>query len=133
MQRTTQNKLLGRQRIRLPVMAGIVVLVFAACGGGSDPSGDVSSASAEGDAIVVVTDDNKFEPDTLDAPPGEEVTVEVRNEDDTAHDFAIEEFDLNTGTIEPGSVATATFEVPEEETEFVCTIHPGMKGTIAPR
>lgn len=133
MPRDTQNKLLARRGLRLPVMTGIVALVFAACGGSSDPAGDVSSASAEGDAIVVVADDTKFEPHALDASPGEEVTVEVRNEDDIAHDFAIEEFDLNTGTIEPGDVATATFEVPEKEIEFVCTFHSEMKGTIAPR
>jgi plastocyanin len=42
----------------------------------------------------------------------------------------IEAADLNTGTIEPGAVATATFTVPEGSTEFKCTFHRGMAGTI---
>ncbi|MGH2736430.1 MAG: cupredoxin domain-containing protein [Actinomycetota bacterium] len=132
MPRVTQNKLLVKQGFRLLVLGGIVTLVFAACGGSSDPAGDVSSGPAEGDAIVVVADDTKFKPDTLEASPGEEVTVEVRNEDDIAHDFAIEELELNTGTIEPGDVASATFEVPDGGTPFVCTFHPEMTGTITP-
>jgi plastocyanin len=47
-----------------------------------------------------------------------------------AHDFAIEAADLNTGTIQAGAVTAATFTVPEGTTEFVCTFHRGMTGTI---
>jgi plastocyanin len=75
----------------------------------------------------------KFEPSTLRVKTGEEITVEVSNEDDTAHDFAIESLDLNTGTIEAGEVSTATLTVPKGGQEFVCTFHPEMKGRLEPK
>ena len=96
----------------------------------SDPSGDVGSGPAEGDAVALVADDTFFEPETLELTAGEKVTVEITNEGSAPHDFAIEDLDLNTGTIEGGAVATATFEVPDSNTKFECTLHPGMEGTI---
>lgn len=130
MLRATTNKLLATRSIRVIAVAGIAALALAACGGSSDPAGNVSSGPAGADAIVVVADDTAFKPDHLEAAAGEEITIEVRNEDDIAHDFAIEELDLNTGTIEPGDVASATIEAGDGEMEFVCTFHPEMKGTI---
>jgi hypothetical protein len=56
--------------------------------------------------------------------------IPVTNTDDAAHDFAVEAADLDTGTIQAGAVATATFTVPEGTTEFVCIFHRGMTGTI---
>ena len=46
------------------------------------------------------------------------------------HDFAIESLDLNTGPIEEGEVATATFAASESGAEFVCTYHSDMTGRI---
>ena len=69
-------------------------------------------------------------PETLSLTAGDEVTVEVANDDSAAHDFAIESLDLNTGTVESGEVANATFMVPGEGVEFVCTFHPDMTGRI---
>ena len=108
----------------------VVGALMTACNPESDPSGDVGSGPAEEDAVPVVADDTFFEPESLELTAGETVTVEVTNEGSTVHDFAIEELALNTGTIESGDVATATFEVPEGSTEFKCTFHPDMKGTI---
>jgi plastocyanin len=77
--------------------------------------------------------DRTFRPSILRLKAGDRVTVEVSNKDDTPHDFAIELMDLNTGIIEPGESATATFTVPESSTEFVCTLHSGMTGRIEVR
>jgi plastocyanin len=127
----------GREAVRrIPVglrwvaVAGIVVLGLAACNS-SDPAGDVASgAASDADAITMVMRDQSFDPAELELEPGEEVTVEVTNDDDMAHDFAIESLDLNTGTVEAGEVANATFTVPERGVEFVCTFHPEMTGRI---
>jgi plastocyanin len=79
---------------------------------------------------IEAADGDRFTPATLELSAGEKVTIEITNTDDRAHDFAIEAANLNTGTIQPGAVATATFTVPEGTTEFVCTFHRGMTGTI---
>ena len=82
---------------------------------------------------LLAADDTFFEPETLELTAGETVTIEVTNEGSTAHDFAIEELDLNTGTMEAGQVKSATLEVPEGTTKFRCTFHPEMEGSIEAR
>jgi mannose-6-phosphate isomerase-like protein (cupin superfamily)/plastocyanin len=111
-------------------MLAVVLFAGAACAPSSEPQGDVAAGSADDDAIELVIEDGQFQPQELDVPAGEEVTVEIRNDDRTVHDFAIESLDLNTGTIEPGEVATATFTPSEGTTEFECTYHGGMTGVI---
>jgi plastocyanin len=104
---------------------------LAACSNSSDPVGNVAAGSATGDAAKIqAVDGDRFTPAILKLPAGKAVTIEITNADDRAHDFAIEAADLNTGTIQAGAVATATFTVPEGTTEFVCTFHRGMTGTI---
>jgi plastocyanin len=104
---------------------------LAACSNSSDPVGNVAAGSATGDAAKIqAADGDRFTPATLKLPAGTAVTIEITNADDRAHDFAIEAADLNTGTIQAGAVASATFTVPEGTTEFVCTFHRGMTGTI---
>jgi plastocyanin len=106
-------------------------VALAACSNSSDPVGNVAAGSATGDAAKIqAADGNRFTPATLKLPAGEEVTIEITNTDDRAHDFAIEAAKLNTGTIAAGAVATAIFTVPKGTTEFVCTFHRGMTGTI---
>jgi plastocyanin len=110
--------------------AGALALALAACGPDPEPSGDVTGGPARGEATRIVADDNHFDPNGLELDAGEEVEIEIRNNDDTAHNFAIGSLDLNTGTIGPGEVATARFTVPDDGVEFVCTLHDGMSGRI---
>ena len=115
---------------RLLAVGGIALLGLTACSS-SEPAGNVGrGASSAADSIEVVAVDSSFDPGTLNLEAGEEVTVEVTNDDDMAHDFAIESLELNTGTIEAGEVANATFTVPDEGVEYVCTFHPEMTGRI---
>ena len=115
---------------RLFAIGGVALLGLTACSS-SEPAGDVAQgAAAAADSIKVVAAASSFDPGTLNLEAGEEVTVEVTNDDDMAHDFAIESLELNTGTIEAGEVANATFMVPDEGIEFVCTFHPDMTGRI---
>lgn len=117
--------------VRLLAVAGVALLGLAACNS-SEPQGDVAmGGSSDDDAIqIAMVDDQAFDPGTLKLNAGEEVTVEVTNDDSTAHDFAIESLDLTTGTVEADEVATATFTVPDEGVEFVCTFHSDMTGRI---
>lgn len=118
------------KRVVLGVAAIVVAgLLLGACMS-SDPSGDVGSGPADGDAIELIAADNRFLPTTIEAKAGDEITVEVENTGDSPHEFQIEELDLNTGTIEPGRTAHATLTVPDGTTEFACAYHDGMKGRI---
>jgi nitrite reductase (NO-forming) len=122
---------LARWALRAVITVTALGVALAACSNSSDPVGTVGSGPAAGDAAKIeAVDGDRFTPATLELPAGEEVTIEITNADDRAHDFAIEAAGLNTGTIEAGAVATATFTVPEGNTEFVCTFHSGMTGTI---
>ena len=116
--------------VRVLAVAGVALLGLTACSS-SEPTGNVASGAADtADSIKVVATDESFDPGTLNLEAGEEVIVEVTNDDDMAHDFAIESLELNTGTIEAGEVANATFTVPDGGVEYVCTFHPDMKGRI---
>ena len=122
---------LARWALRAVITVTALGVALAACSNSSDPVGNVAAGSATGDAAKIeAVDGDRFTPATLELPAGEEVTIEITNTDDRAHDLAIEAADLNTGTIQAGAVATATFTVPEGTTEFVCTFHRGMTGTI---
>ena len=135
---TTRRQTEGEPAARLARWALCAVITvaalgvaLAACSNSSDPVGNVGSGPATGAAAKIeAVDGDRFTPATLELPAGEEVTIGITNADDRAHDFAIEAAGLNTGTIEAGAVATATFTVPEGTTEFVCTFHSGMTGTI---
>ncbi len=122
---------LARWALRAAITVTALGVALAACSNSSDPVGNVASRPATGDAVKIqAVDGDRFTPATLDLPAGEEVTIGITNADDRAHDFAVEAAGLNTGTIQAGAVATATFTVPEGTTEFVCTFHRGMTGTI---
>jgi plastocyanin len=122
---------LARWALRAAITVTALGVALAACSNSSDPVGKVAAGPATRDAAKIeAADGDRFTPATLELPPGEEVTIQITNTDDRAHDFAIEAANLNTGTIEGGAVATATFTVPEGPTKFGCTFHRGMTGTI---
>jgi plastocyanin len=128
----TQDSTRSRGAARLAsllLVAGLAAAGLAACSD-SEPAGDVAKGPASGEATRLTINGNKFEPSTLRVNAGEEITIEVSNDDDTAHDLAVESLDLNTGTIEAGEVSTATLTVPEDGLEFVCTFHSDMRGRI---
>jgi plastocyanin len=121
-----RQKMSGAGRALMP---GVVAVLLTACAS-SGLSGTASKGSAGPGAVEIVTEARAFAPATLSLSAGEQVTVEVTNEDSEPHDFAIESLRLNTGVIAPGEVATATFTLHVGDTPFVCTLHPDMTGTI---
>ena len=74
--------------------------------------------------------DNVFEPNVLDLPAGTEATLEVRNEGEMNHNFTIDALGVSTGPMEPGDVMTVRFTPPAGTSDFRCTWHPEMVGTI---
>jgi plastocyanin len=90
------------------------------------PSGTVPAGSAE----VIINDDDAdaFEPGTITINVGESVTWV--NLDNDPHSATGEDFD--TGRIEPGGLATVTFDRPGVF-PYSCQYHPVMTGTVEVR
>ncbi len=119
-------------KLVLGMVALAGALMLGACGRAVEASGNITDGPAPDGAVKVVAADNDFVPDTIKAKAGEVVTVEVANRGDSDHNFVIAEMDVSTGTLKPGETATATFQMPESSTEFVCTFHGGMEGELVP-
>lgn len=114
-------------------LVALAVALVALTGCARERSGDVREGAGGPDAVKVSMRHDAFVPDELRLEAGTEVRVEVRNQAGSRHNFTIDELDLSTGTMEPGTVRTATFVVPNGRTDYHCTFHPGMGGVIVPR
>jgi hypothetical protein len=120
---------------RLALGAGIAVLVL-----GSAASWSVSGASrvtrgqAKG-ALIVSMADNRFSPNKLSAPAGESARFYLRNDDDEAHTFTIDDIALDE-YIGPRGSRLVSFTVPEsmrgETLLLTCAVtgHEDMDGTV---
>ena len=121
---------------------GVVALVAAGCGGGG--GGNTSSAptsaapastapAAGGGATVKVSMKNiAFNPKTVTVSKGG--TVEWTNDDSVNHDVTKKSgpgpsFASGNGNLASGATYKQTFNTPGT-IKYVCTIHPGMTGTI---
>ena len=112
---------------RLIALTAVTVLVLAACG---DDDDDAESTS--GDAVEVVAEGFVFEPDTIEAEPGETLEVHFVNEDDVEHSFTVESLDADVEA-EGGEEGDVDVDIPEDggSIEFICRYHPDqMTGTI---
>jgi plastocyanin len=111
-------------------------------GGGPSASAPASSAAASGEAageiveITVGTDDGTellFDPTEITVPAGATVRLTFVNESTVPHNLTFgDPIDAATATtVAPGEEETIEFVAPEAgEYEYVCTLHPGMEGTL---
>jgi len=115
----------------LPILLAALALGLAACGSGEDDGeGDApASASACPDgAVVIAMRDIKFIPENAQAKVGD--TVCWPNEEPIQHN-AVAESGADFKSELYGEGDTFTTELTEPGTvEYVCTVHPGMTGTI---
>jgi plastocyanin len=121
----------GRMRRLAVTLATALTLGVAACGGDDDaePAGEPPSAAECPDgAVVIAMRDIKFVPDEATAKVGQ--TICWPNEDEIQHNAVAEEgADFKSELYGKGEVFSAA--VQEAGTvSYVCTIHPGMDGTI---
>jgi plastocyanin len=135
---------------RFPMLAAALVLLLglAACGGyGKDKSeegtkttiGGVATeshgtkdVSGETGKVEIEMYDNYFEPTVLKGTPGQKVTLELKNEGETAHTLTISEQSIDQ-EVQPGDEAEADVTFPQSgELTFVCTFHKssGMVGAL---
>ena len=128
----------------------LVALVLAACGG-SEEATSATIEVVQNDIYFGETADNADNPPTWTVPAGAEVTVELTNNGALEHNWAIVEpgaevpvpldaetaegiLLYDTGLVDPGSTATATFTAPEAgEYLVICTVaghYPAMQGRL---
>jgi plastocyanin len=115
------------RRLCLVALAALVLVTFAACA--SDDDRQRTAAPATGDAAVTVTVANmSFSPKTLEVAAGE--TVAWVWDTDTTHDVAFE--DGPTSPKQKSGTWQRTFDRPGSF-DYACTLHPGMRATVAVR
>jgi len=124
-----------KRAIALLVACLALGIVAAGCGG-DDDSGDSGSAdtkeqpapAAEGGSAEVSMKDIKFNPSEVKVKVGD--TVTWTNDDGVGHDVTGDSFKSG----EPGALQSGdTFEHTFDKAgtfDYVCTVHPGMKGTV---
>jgi len=134
-----------RMRTAMAGLAGTTVLLLSACGNGPPPDdsggggggGGSSSGGGGGGAVqqvngapaaqkVSATDDLKFVPTSTNAKVGD--VVQFTNTGSTTHTVT-----FDSGPNDSSLGGGDTFEVKITAAgsyHYVCTIHPGMEGTI---
>lgn len=105
------------------------VLAMAGCGGGDDDEGSTDGGAGGSDGAVVVTMKGlNFEPKNVTVKVGE--TVRWVNEDSVNHDAVAKTGDKPKSELfGKGESYEATFDTAGR-IDYVCTVHPGMEGTI---
>ncbi len=125
-----------------PLAATAVVLAFvlAACSSAPESSGDGDAPSADAGGeiieITVGTDDGAellFDPTEITVPAGATIRLTFNNESTVPHNLTFDD-PINAATeniVDPGASETIEFTAPESgEYTYVCTLHPGMEGTL---
>lgn len=110
----------------LSIGLAAVALAVSACGGTDEPAASTAPdtpAAAAGTTVKIA--DNTFTPANLKVAAGEKVTFE--NGGAVAHTVTGDGFD--SGAIFPGDSFTLTAD-ETGKVSYVCTIHPGMQGTL---
>ncbi len=134
--------------LRLVAVFTVVVLLLAACGGSkkSESAGEgegkkatIAGVSANDHGSKQVTgksevelDDFYFDPTVLKGKPGAQVTLELKSEGQTEHNFSIDAQQIDQD-LEAGKSATVTVTIPQSgEISFYCKYHKsmGMAGAL---
>jgi plastocyanin len=114
--------------MRLALTAVALALAIAACGGDDGGEQPASSGECPGGAVVIRMVDIKFDPEDATARAGQEICW--TNEDEIEHNAVAESgADFKSELYGKGETFTTTVEEPGR-VEYVCTVHPGMTGTI---
>lgn len=139
-----------RRLLALLLALVALAVVAAGCGGGDDDDGDSGNGGGNapaaeepeaptaedggggsggtGPGTQVSMKDIKFNPGTVTIKAGGKVTW--TNDDSVGHDVTADDFESGSpGGIQGGSTYSHTFKKPGTY-DYVCSVHPGMKGSV---
>jgi plastocyanin len=118
-----------RRLVSLALTAALSLAV-AACGSGSSSGGssDTTAGTCPKGAVVIHMRDIRFNPEKATAKPGGKVCWV--NDDDVQHDAVADKGQFKSSLFGQGETFTTTVEKPGS-ISYVCTVHPGMTGTLA--
>jgi plastocyanin len=111
-----------RSRLMFAALAGLLALALSACGAG-DASTAATAAATDGPTVAI--EDLAFAPETLTVESGETVRW-VWKDGAIAHDVTGDDFQsevMSEGTFRHRFEEPGTYD-------YVCTLHPNMRGTI---
>lgn len=96
---------MSRRTIILLAIVALAAMALAACGGGSSSSG--------GNALnlTVTATEFKFDPNTLNAAPGQTVNITLKNAGSVDHTFVVPAVNFKM-TVAPGKTDTKSFTAP---------------------
>ena len=125
-----------RRRHRFPALAAAFALGLAGCGGSDDPTatGPASNPGASETApqdqagTKVTMKDIEYKPSELKVKVGE--TVTWVNEDTVEHDVAATSGDDLKSELFGKGKTYAYKTTKAGKIAYVCTVHPGMEGTL---
>ena len=107
--------------------AVVLALTGAACGGSGGGGGrDCTSENATKLTGTLTIKNFAFSPNCFSVTSGS--TISVANRDFRGHNFTVTGTDIAVG-LSPGGTGEATAPAPGRY-NFLCTLHPGMTGTI---
>jgi plastocyanin len=114
--------------LMIAVVIAALGVGLAACGGYGDDSTQAAAPASAAGGTKVSVQDNTFKPGDIKVKSGD--TVTFTNDGGVPHTVtATDGADFDSGTLAPGK--TFSFVAAGHgKISYVCTIHPGMQGTI---
>lgn len=114
---------------RRAALAGLALVVLSGVVGAAAAAMTENDAAAAGD-LTLGAKSIEWTAEALTAKAGT-VGILVTNADATRHDFTIKHDSLKVSDDLPASKKRrVTFEAPAGSYEYICTLHPNMKGTL---
>ena len=98
-------------RFRLFAIAFSVALLMAACSSDNGSDGSSGDGDVSGDRTMTITDFT-FDPGTLELPSGQDITLQVTNNDDVEHSFTLDD-DSVSQDVEPDDTQSVTLNLTE--------------------
>jgi len=101
------------------------------CGGGGSSSPTGPSQTTTGAATININGQNGTQAFAPNPASLGGQSVVFKNNDSTAHRIVLNDGTMDTGDIAPGATSRSV-TMPGAGTNYHCTIHPGMIGSVNP-
>lgn len=127
--------------LSLPLLLAVGALALAGCGDGgsggstgadtapaAETTATTASTAADGGSVSVVMQNTAYSPSTITVRVGQRITWV--NEDGALHDVVSTDGEKIESELFPKGESFSFTPTRRGEIYYVCTIHPGMEGSI---